>query len=310
MRSRIFYLLCFISCLSSCSSEKEKKENREVPQDHDFDQYKHKWVEKLWRLNPDWASSQGYHKYDSVLVINTAARRKGVQATYKNMQAELAKYNPENLNVNNQIDLRLMQNHIASATWQDSIFRSYEWDPSNYNIGGSVAEILNGRYDNLETRLLAISHKLAKAPEYYQNAISSLKRPTLEHTQLAIIQNKGAAAIFGKAMLDSVATSTLKPNEKVILEQRILTAKLAIDGYVSYLQEELLPKLKTKNGNSYQIGKELFEQKFQQEIQASNSSEESYRKALARKKMLHGQMAKLSEQLWPKYFTANRYSRR
>src|SRR5688572_11412240 len=301
-RPLLFLFLFGFFALFSCSNKKQIEEEQEVSADAAFDAYKIIWVEKLWRLNPDWASSQGYHKYDSVLVINTADRRERVLGTYRNMRKELAKHQPKELSVHNQIDLRMMENYLDYATWQDSVFRSYEWDPSVYNIGGSVAEILNGRYDKLDMRLLSISHKLIKAPGYYQTAIANLKKPTLEHTKLAIIQNKGAAEVFGKAMLDSVAKSTLAEREKILLKQRISTAKLAIDGYVSFLENEMLPKLQNNKGRNYRIGKALFAQKFRYEIQASNSSEEIYRKALARKKMLHGQMTKLSRQLWPKYF--------
>ncbi|MBK0402436.1 DUF885 domain-containing protein [Adhaeribacter sp. BT258] len=307
MRTRVLYLLLFLLVtggLFSCSSERAKEEKADETPDHKFDEYKKSWVEKLWRMNPEWASAMGYHKYDSVLVIPTVQRRAGVIRTYKTRLAEMAAMDLKALSANNQTDHRMMENFMEYAIWQDSVLRPHEWDPSAYNIGNSVAEILNGRYDKLNVRLRALSHKLDKAPLYYETAIASLKNPTVEHTQLAIVQNKGTAEIFGKAMLDSVEISGLKPEEKDVLRQRIATAKMAVNGYARYLENSLLPQLKnSKNPRSFRIGKAMFAQKFRYEIQASNSSEEIYRKALARKKMLHSQMIKLSRQLWPKYFT-------
>lgn len=302
----INFLLCLLvmGSLFSCASETTKEEKTEQTPDQKFEAYKKSWVEKLWRMNPDWASAVGYHKYDSVLVIPTDKRRAGVSRTFKTRLSEMAAMDLKALSANNQTDYRMMENFMQYTIWQDSVLRPHEWDPSVYNIGGSVAEILNGRYDSLDTRLRAISHKLAKAPLYYETAIANLKNPTVEHTQLAILQNKGAAEIFGQAMFDSVEASGLKPAEKDLLRQRIATAKLAANGYARYLENTLLPKLKkSKNPRSYRIGKELFAEKFRYEIQAGHTSEEIYRKALARKKMLHGQMVKLSRQLWPKYFT-------
>ncbi|MFC5269812.1 DUF885 domain-containing protein [Adhaeribacter terreus] len=306
MKTRFLnFLLCLLvfGSLFSCTSETKKEEKIEETPDHKFDQYKKNWVEKLWRMNPEWASSMGYHKYDSVLAIPTPKRRSGVVRTYKTRLAEMAKMDMKALSVHNQTDFRMMENFMQYAIWQDSVLRPHEWDPSVYNIGNGVAEILNGRYDSLTTRLRAISLKLDKAPLYYETAIANLKNPTVEHTQLAILQNKGAAGIFGKTMLDSVEISGLKPAEKDLLRQRIATAKMAVNGYARYLENSLLPKLKkSKNTRSFRIGKEMFAQKFRYEIQAGNTSEEIYQKALARKKMLHSQMVKLSRQLWPKYF--------
>lgn len=300
----VFALLCCgLLFIFSCDNKAQKEASQLANSpDQRFDNYKNAWLSKIWRLNPDWASSQGFHKYDSVLVINNANWRQRVAKTYQNMRIEMATIKPEELSVNNQIDYRLMRNFLDYATWQDNTFRSYEWDASNYNIGGSVAEILNGRYAPLKTRLLAISHKLTQAPAYYENAIASLKNPTLEHTNLAIIQNKGALSVFGQPMLDSVAVSDLKPREKMLLEQRIATTKIAIEGYVNFLENELLPKLKKGQAKDFRIGKKLFEEKFRYEIQAGNSPEKIYQKAIARKKLLHRQMIKLSTQLWPKYF--------
>src|SRR5688572_23327502 len=184
MKLRQFVILsAFIwGSLFSCTSETKDREYKGPTTDQKFETYKLKWVGKLWKLNPDWASSQGFHIYDSVLIISTPEWRERVKATHQNMRAEMAAFQAKDLSVHNRIDLRMMENYLDYAAWQDSVFRSYEWDPSVYNIGGPVAEILNGRYDSLPVRLQAISHKIANAPTYYENAISSLKNPTPEHT--------------------------------------------------------------------------------------------------------------------------------
>jgi hypothetical protein len=42
-----------------------------------FNEYKGKFVLALWKQYPSWASSQGFHAYDSVLVVPNEAERKG-----------------------------------------------------------------------------------------------------------------------------------------------------------------------------------------------------------------------------------------
>ncbi|KAA9345909.1 DUF885 domain-containing protein [Adhaeribacter soli] len=303
LQTLLLLFLLFTAAFFGCTSENRNEAKTERTPDDKFDGDKRRWVEKFWKLDPVWATSQGYHKYDSVLVIPDARKREAMLVTYQNMLSELKRYKPEKLSVQNQIDYRLLDNFLHYNFWLLKDFRSFEWDPSVYNLGSSVAEILNGRYDSLSNRLRAISLKIAKAPVYYETAIATLQKPTLEHTQLAILQNRGGAEVFGPAMLDSIAKSNLKPAEKDLLSQRIATAKLAINGYVRYLENQVLPTLRNDKGRSFRLGKELYDQKFRYEIQASNSPEEIYRKAQAHKQELHRQMIKLSRQLWPKYFT-------
>src|SRR5690606_12013388 len=300
----LLLLLAFAASFFSCKPKPGTVLNTSATPDQNFDKYKALWVQKLWRIYPDWASSAGYHRHDSVLALPTEDRRKRIAYTFRTRLAEMDSMDLQALSPNNQTDFRMMQNFMQNALWQDSVLRTHEWDPSIYNIGNSVAEILNGRYDSLNIRLRAISHKLLKVPLYYETAIANLQKPTVEHTELAILQNKGTAKLFGKAMLDSVEASTLKPVEKEQLKQRIETAQMAVSGYARHLENSLLPKLKkNKNARSFRIGKEMFARKFEVEIQAGNTSEEIYQKALTRKAHLHKEMVRLSRQLWPKYFT-------
>ncbi|GLU56600.1 hypothetical protein [Dyadobacter frigoris] len=55
--------LLYIGCKSSTSEEKE------IKSDKAFENYSAFFIEALWKQNPDWAITAGYHKYDSVLVI-------------------------------------------------------------------------------------------------------------------------------------------------------------------------------------------------------------------------------------------------
>ena len=61
-----------------------------VGPDARFDTFKNQFIEALWRQNPDYASSQGYHKYDSLLVIPTAAQRQSDDTFVQKNLAALA----------------------------------------------------------------------------------------------------------------------------------------------------------------------------------------------------------------------------
>ena len=63
----IVYCLLFFSCGSDQSTNPPVHQSTNT--DSSFSNFSATFVEDLWKLYPGWASSQGYHKYDSVLVV-------------------------------------------------------------------------------------------------------------------------------------------------------------------------------------------------------------------------------------------------
>ncbi|AHJ98174.1 DUF885 domain-containing protein [Hymenobacter swuensis] len=295
-----FLPLAGLLALAACNSGSQPTSGTPATADADFDRYKSRFIDSLWYYNPEWASGAGYHRYDSLLVVPTAGRRQMEAAALARRRKEMETYPLENLSVNNQTDFRLMQNYLQSARFYADTLRDWQWNPANYNIGGSVAEILNGRYWPLDRRLRAISGKLIRVVDYYEAAKTNIKQPTREHTDLAIRQNQGGLEVFGKALQDSVAKSGLTAQEKQDLLARVATTRLSMEGYVRFLQQEVLPAGQFR---SFRIGKPLFDRKFALDIQSTYSADEVYRKALAHKQELLRDMKKRAARLYPKYFS-------
>jgi len=294
-----FLPLAGLLALAACNSGSQPTSGTPETADADFDRYKSRFIDSLWYYNPEWASGAGYHRYDSLLVVPNAGRRQMEAAALARRRKEMETYPLENLSVNNQTDFRLMQNYLQSARFYADTLRDWQWNPANYNIGGSVAEILNGRYWPLDRRLRAISGKLIRVVDYYEAAKTNLERPTREHTDLAIRQNQGGLEVFGKALQDSVAKSGLTAQEKQDLLARVATTRLAMEGYVRFLQQQVLPAGQFR---SFRIGKPLFDRKFALDIQSTYSANEVYRKALQHKQELLRDMKKRATRLYPKYF--------
>ncbi|TYZ07886.1 DUF885 domain-containing protein [Hymenobacter lutimineralis] len=288
-----------LTTLGACSSDSASSSKAAATPDAAFDAYKQRFIDSLWYYNPEWASSQGYHRYDSVLLIPNPARRQVEAAAVARRTKELQAFSVKELSVNNQTDYYLLENHLSSARFYADTLRDWEWNPANYNLGASVGEILNGRYHPLDRRLRAISQKINRAADFYEAAKDNIKQPTKEHTQLAILQNEGGLAVFGPALKDSVAKSGLSAAEKKELLGRIATTQLVIESYLRFLRQDVLPAGKFR---SFRLGKNLFTRKFALDIQASNSAEEVYQKALVHKQELLRDMKTRAARLWPKYF--------
>ena len=286
--------ILFLAFLYSCN--KSTKPNESGDDNKKFEQYKDQFLTFFWELNPDWAASQGYHKLDSVLIVpDSASRLKQLDFANANLDS-LKNYSLENLSDNNKTDFYMIKNQLESTIYYVNEFKSFEWNPSEYNVCGAFAEILNGKYDSLDNRLRNFGLKMKNVPALYEAAKKNIKNPTLEHTQLAIDQNLGGLSVFETDLVNALAKSKLSETEKKsILDQSKLTVA-SIKEYADWLK-----KLDNKTPRSFRLGAELYAKKFNFDIQSAYTADEMFEKAVAHKKELHEDMFTLANKLWSKY---------
>ncbi|MBF9237586.1 DUF885 domain-containing protein [Hymenobacter sp. BT683] len=293
------YLPLLALAIASCSPADNSGTDVASSTDARFDAFKGKFIEALWRQSPDYASSQGYHKYDSLLVIPNAAQRQSDAAFTRKYLAAMSSFGLDSLSPNNQIDLRLLRNELRAQRWYADTLQNWQWNPASYNLGASVGDLLNGRYFPLDRRLRNISDKISHAAEYYAAAKANLSNPTREHTELAIKQNAGGLAVFGAALADSVQKSGLSAAEKKTFTDRVTSTRAAVQGYMDYLKNDVLTAGKFR---SFRIGRTLYDQKFAYDIQSHFTATEIYEQALKHKAELLHDMGRRAARLYPKYF--------
>jgi len=261
-----------------------------------FERYKEHFIDELWTIYPGWASGTGYHKYDSILIVPSQKQRDTELAFCKRNLDSLDQYDDNSLNDNNKTDRLMIKSQLEASVWSINDERAYEWNPSTYNVLGSFAEILNGNYDTIDTRLRNISIRLASVPAYYQAAMQNIKQPTTEHTQLAIEQNLGGLSVLETDLIAALEKSNITTEEKKIIAERAKQAIAAIKEYAAWLKA-----LKNDNPRSFRLGKNLYAQKFNHDIQSHYTVDEVYAKALSHKQELHSKMMAIATELWPKY---------
>ncbi len=286
----ILFLAFLYSCNKSTKSTESGDDNKK------FEQYKDQFLTSFWELNPDWAANQGYHKLDSILIVpDSASRIKELDFANTNLDS-LKNYRLENLSDNNKTDFYLIKNQLESTIYSINKLKSFEWDPSEYNVCGAFAEIINGKYDSLDNRLKNFGLKMKNIPAFYEAAKKNLKNPTLEHTQLAIDQNLGGLSVFETDLVDALAKSKLSETEKKSILDKSKLAVASIKEYADWLK-----KLDNKTPRSFRLGAELYAKKFKFEIQSAYTADEMFEKAVAHKKELHEDMFTLASKLWSKY---------
>ena len=262
-----------------------------------FNTYKDHFLADLWKLNPDWATSVGYHQYDSLLIVPNEKSRDNMLRFIRLQNDSLARFDAGKLSPANQIDHHIIQNQVEYADWKINTLKSYQWDPSGYNVISTFAYILNGHYAPLNKRLRNFYEKMDNIPAYYKEAEKQIKNPVPELTDLAIDQHLGGASVFEKDLADSLKRSTIPAAEQKKITDRAAIAVTSIKGYAAWLKA-----LKNDHPRSFRLGKDLYEDKFKYEIQSAYNAQQMFNAANDRKKFIHREMAKLSHQLWPKYF--------
>ena len=287
-----------VSSSDSTSSETPAAFKQELTER--FADFKNEFIEELWRQNPGYAVYVGYYKYDDQLPVPTPKRRAEQVASAKQALVELTQFDPEKLSPADQIDYYLIRDALNSSIWYTEQFKSYQWVPSQYNVAGVFGVILNTPYKSMDERLRTISKRMVNVPAYYEQAKTNIADPTLEHTELAIQQNMGAAGLFGDSMAEKLKQSSLGDDEKQLFEERRVAALAAINGYVDWLKQQL-PGLQ-EDARSFRIGEAMFAEKFEHDIQSDYSAQELYQLAVAEKENLHESMIEISHTLWSKYF--------
>lgn len=295
-------LILIIGILFSCGDppKKEVTEQNNTEQ-NDFNAFKEAFIESLWKVYPSWASREGFHKYDAQLPIPNEQRRKEQLQFAEEWQKKLSDFDLNSLSSLEQMDYHLIENHLKTIPYYINDLKSWQWNPASYNLGGSFFQLINYSGSSLDDRIKLASEKLAKVEDYYRQAKKNIKKPSRVHTELAIQQLEGSKSIFQTNLIDSLQQSSLDENFKTDFKNKIESAVLAIDQFMTYLEADILPDLPLED-KSFRIGKELFEKKFELEIQSDRSAQEVFEIAVEEKQNLHDKLYSLSDLLWEDYF--------
>ncbi len=266
--------------------------------DRAFDRVAHQFIEALWKLDPDAALAAGRYDGAARLPAPTAASRDKALAFAQQWQARFAAVQPERLSDRARTDLVLLQNKLAADAWYLQTLREFAWNPSNYNVAGAMDLILNTEYAPRAQRLKALLARLKAVPAYYEAAFASLDTPTREHTQLAVSQIDGTLAVFDEIEKAAQGERKLAAADRHAFAPALAAARTAVKQYqqrLKGLDEQLAASGKAR---SFRLGRELYERKFQLDIQSASTAEQTYQKALATREQLLAKMDELADQLW------------
>ncbi|MBQ4863704.1 DUF885 domain-containing protein [Pseudoalteromonas sp. MMG013] len=293
--------------LTACNSANQTthtKNESTTSVNQSFEQFAASLIDSYWQHYPEASSYAGYGKYDDIISIPNAQTRAS-NNTFNEAQLDaLQQFDINTLSANQQTDYYLIKNRLQKSLWHNQTFKSWQWNPSNYNVSGGFALLLNNRFKSTDEKLNLVLNRLKFVPDYYQAAQNNIENPTLEYTQLAIQQNQGAFSVLNDSLLEMLSSSNLSSADKALFKGRFADAKTAIHGYIDYLTKLEKELVATDSARSFRIGESLYEQKFAFDIQSGYTAKQMYQKALADKDRVTSEMISITNKLWPKYFPA------
>jgi len=292
-------IIMLLVIIAGCNTATQTDDNNA---DKTFENFEPVFLDAYWKHYPGGAIYAGYGKYYETLVIPGAETVAADIAFCKAWTDSLNKLNFKKLSDNNKISFNIIKNQLEANSWYATVFKSYEWDASIYNVSGECDYIINQPYAPLDERLKILHQHLQHVDEYYKAALHTLHNPVKEYIEMAILQNQGGASVFGNALTDSIRSSHLSNTEKDSLAKTIVKTISAMNGYVDSLKTILADK--NYSFRSFRIGKELYKEKFKYDLAIDLSPEEIYQKAVADKQSYHAKMATVAKELWTKYYAS------
>ena len=297
----LFYCALFIGVLA-CGGQQEK-EPSSIVESFDFERFKSEFIDAMWKMNPISASFQGLHDFDEKLPIPNKERTQSQLNFAEDWLVKLGAFDYEQLSEADKIDYHLIENDLQNTFFYLHEFKSGEWDPASYNLGGVFFQVINYQKHSLERRLENINEKLNHIEAYNSQAKMNINQPTKIHTNLAIQQLEGSKTIFENTLLDSLNASLKDEAFKQVFNEKIAKAIGVIEDYNKFLKVNFIEESSdSATFRSFRIGEELYSKKFNAEIQSAYSANEIFEAAVEEKGDLHENMFRLSDMLWEKYF--------
>lgn len=246
---------------------------------------------------PLMATRLGDHRFDGRLEDLSAESRAGWIERDRRFLAELPeRVDYDALSRDGQIDFEIFRHHLEYTLWLSEHFKPFEDDPRTY-----VGYTTEGVYLLLTQSTLPEAENLANAikrikavPRIVETAKATLSEAPRVKVETAFLQTRGAIAFY----TDDVFLFANRPRDEGELAEVAAEAAEALQDYLDFLTDELLPKA----GDDWRIGPDLFAEKVARELNSGLTAAEVLAEATAEAERVEQEMAVIARQLWWEMF--------
>jgi uncharacterized protein (DUF885 family) len=211
-----------------------------------------------WETNPSSATSNGIHDYDDKLEKLDPESRKETIKSYERFVSELSQFesNPDPLDDSEKLDLRILKNHLDITIQMENSYRRVERDAT---VGPdvclwSIYMLLMREFAPLETRMESVLARLREVPRVLEEGKANLKASDgvpAAWTRMGMEVAQSGMGFFA-GLIPMYASKV--PGLSNDVSAASGAAVMALQGYTSFLQNEIMPE---SNGE-YRLGEEVF----------------------------------------------------
>jgi len=242
----------------------------QMTEDQKFESLAGNYIGALLRMNPEWATTLGDHRFDGELSDYSAAGVAASRALNAAYLDSLKSIEPGRLNPANSIDCRILKTNLEFALFQIDSLREYEWNPMSYNPGGAIYPLVAREFASLEDRLESVRRRLTLIPAMLDAAKNVLKTPPRIYTETAIQQNQGTIALVRDDLDEFVARSSWTAEKKNALKAAQDSAAGALTRFGEWMKSDLLPR----STGDFRLGEGLYRRKLMYALESDIAPEE------------------------------------
>ncbi len=250
---------------------------RATPQDEQFQQIAHDYIEGYLAANPEDATELGDHRFDGKLTDYSDEARTRELARAKEARQKLeALTDLSQLTGANKVDLRLLKDKIDYQIFSLEELKEWQWNALVYNqsLANSIYLLVARDFAPAEQRIPNLGKRLEGIPAVIVQAKSNLKHSPKIHTETAIEQTQGAISLIREGLSPLLNQAPQAAKDLGPIQEK---AAKALEDYKTWLQEDLLPR----SDGDFRIGTDKFRKKLRFALASDLSMEEIMQRAQA-----------------------------
>jgi uncharacterized protein (DUF885 family) len=250
---------------------------RATPQDEQFQQIAHDYIEGYLAANPEDATELGDHRFDDKLTEYSAEARARELARAKEARQKLeALAELSQLTGPNKVDLRLLKDQVDYQIFSLEELKEWEWNPLVYNqsLANSIYLLVARDFAPADQRIPNLRKRLEAIPTVIAQAKANLKHSPKIHTETAIEQTQGAISLVREGLSPLLNQAPQAAKDLGPIQEK--TAK-ALEDYKAWLQQDLLPR----SDGDFRLGVDKFRKKLRFALASDLSMEEIMKRAQA-----------------------------
>jgi uncharacterized protein (DUF885 family) len=223
-------------------------------------------VDDLLRLDPEWATDLGDHRFDDQLTDMSEDGLAGAAATLADHRDELDSLDATELEPADAVDAEILRAGLDRRLFGLQHLRERTWNPLPWLPGEAIYLLLSRDTGPVEDRLRALGGRLEAVPERLATARATLREMPRVHVETALTQISGLIGMLREEIPPLAGTT---PRTFLSVEPMRTAAE---DALVEH-RDWLLEQLEGAHGDP-RLGPSLFAAKLHLFLDADMSAEQ------------------------------------